>query len=41
VSSAENTWNITGYGSAKNKQQYARERKIYKETGKIPWEVEK
>lgn len=29
-----------GYGAAKNKQQYARERKIYKETGKIPWEIE-
>ena len=27
-----------GYGSAKNKAQYARERKIYKETGHAPWE---
>lgn len=30
-----------GYGAAKNKQQYARERKIYKETGVCPWEIEK
>lgn len=29
-----------GYGSAKNKAQYARERKIYKETGVVPWEIE-
>ena len=30
-----------GYGSAKNKQQYERERKFFKEKGVCPWEVEK
>ncbi len=30
-----------GYGSAKNKQQYERERKFFKEKGICPWEVEK
>ena len=27
-------------GAARNKSQYTRERKIYKETGKVPWEIE-
>ena len=30
-----------GYGSAKNKAQYERERKFFKEKGVCPWEVEK
>ena len=30
-----------GYGSAKNKQQYDRELKFFKEKGICPWEVEK
>lgn len=30
-----------GYGSSKNKQQYERERKFFKEKGICPWEVEK
>lgn len=30
-----------GYGSAKNKKQYERERKFFKDKGICPWEVEK
>ena len=30
-----------GYGSAKNKAQYERERKFFKEKGVCPWDVEK
>ena len=30
-----------GYGSSKNKRQYERERKFFKEKGVCPWEVEK
>lgn len=30
-----------GYGSARNKAQYERERKFFKEKGICPWEVEK
>ena len=30
-----------GYGSARNKAQYERERKFFKEKGVCPWEVEK
>ena len=30
-----------GYGSARNRKQYERERKFFKEKGVCPWEVEK
>ena len=30
-----------GYGASKNKAQYTRERKFFKEKGFCPWEVEK
>ena len=30
-----------GYGSARNKAQYERERKFFKEKGYAPWEIEK
>ena len=30
-----------GYGSSRNKRQYERERKFFKEKGYAPWEVEK
>ena len=30
-----------GYGASKNKSQYTRERKFFKEKGICPWEVEK
>ena len=30
-----------GYGSARNRKQYNRERKFFKEKGVAPWEVEK
>lgn len=30
-----------GYGSARNKAQYERERKFFKEKGYAPWEVER
>ena len=30
-----------GYGSARNRKQYGRERKFFKEKGVCPWEVEK
>ena len=30
-----------GYGSARNRKQYYRERKFFKEKGICPWEVEK
>lgn len=30
-----------GYGSARNRKQYNRERKFFKEKGYAPWEVEK
>ena len=30
-----------GYGSARNRKQYGRERKFFKEKGYAPWEVEK
>lgn len=30
-----------GYGASKNMAQYMRERRLYKETGKCSWEIEK